>query len=152
MRKLFSILMVSTSILLAGCIPPSRSSEVYGREQTMKASMVDMGVVTALRPVRIEGTKSPVGGMGGAVIGAIGGSTIGGGRGSAVASVLGAIAGGLAGAAIEEGATTQNGVEITVRLDNNGRSLAVVQAADEVFQLGDRVRVLSNPYETRISH
>ena len=152
MRKLFSILILSTSVLLTGCIPSSRSSEVYGREQTMKASMVEMGVVTALRPVRIEGTNSPVGGMGGAVIGAIGGSTIGGGRGSAVAAVLGAIAGGLAGAAIEEGATTQNGVEITVRLDNNGRSLAVVQTADEPFKLGDRVRVLSNPYETRISH
>lgn len=152
MCKLFSILIVSTSVLLTGCIPPSRSSEVYGREQTMKASIVEMGVVTALRPVMIEGTKSPVGGIGGAAIGAIGGSTIGGGRGSAVASILGAIAGGLAGAAIEEGATAQNGVEITVRLDSNGRSLAVVQAADEPFGLGDRVRVLTNPYETRISH
>ena len=46
----------------------------------------------------------------------------------------------------------QPGLEITVQLDN-GRMLAVTQAADEPFYPGDRVRVLTG-YDgtTRVAH
>ena len=50
---------------------------------------------------------------------------------------------GLVGSAIEENATRQPGLEITVRL-NNGRMVSVTQAADEPFYRGDRVRVLTS--------
>ena len=54
--------------------------------------------------------------------------------------------------AIEENATRQPGLEITVQLDN-GRMVAVTQAADEPFYPGDRVRVLIG-YDgtTRVAH
>lgn len=45
----------------------------------------------------------------------------------------------------------QNGIEITVRLDS-GRLIAITQAADESFRVGDRVRVLSGGGTTRVSH
>jgi outer membrane lipoprotein SlyB len=57
----------------------------------------------------------------------------------------------LGGAAAEEGITRQKGVEITVKLDS-GRMLAITQAADEEFRVGDRVRVLSGSGATRVSH
>jgi outer membrane lipoprotein SlyB len=53
----------------------------------------------------------------------------------------------MAGSAIEEGVTRQRGLEITVLLDN-GRTMAVTQAADASFVAGDRVRVLTDRYGT----
>jgi outer membrane lipoprotein SlyB len=68
-----------------------------------------------------------------------------------VAAVLGAVAGGVAGSALEEGATRTPGVEVTVRLDN-GQYLAVVQAdGGEGFRAGERVRVLRDGGTTRVS-
>ena len=57
--------------------------------------------------------------------------------------MVGAFAGGLVGAGIENAATTQLGLEITVRLDS-GETIAVVQGADTVFQPGDRVELLKS--------
>jgi len=110
-----------------------------------------MGVVVAVRNVKIEGTKTPIGTGAGAVVGGLAGSEVGSGRGSVVGAVVGAVAGGLAGSAIEESATRQNGLEITVRLDS-GRTIAVTQGADEYFRPGDRVRVLSGDGVTRVTH
>ena len=70
---------------------------------------------------------------------------------AAAATVIGAVAGGLAGSAVEEGATRTPGVEVTVRLDN-GQYLAVVQAdGGEGFRAGERVRVLRDGGTTRVS-
>jgi outer membrane lipoprotein SlyB len=43
------------------------------------------------------------------------------------------------------------GFEVTVLLDS-GRYIAVVQAADEAFKPGDRVRVLGGPHSVRVTH
>ena len=60
------------------------------------------------------------------------------------------MAGGLAGAAIEEGVTRRQGVEVTVRLDN-GSYLAVVQEDEgEQFQPGEQVRLLRDGGSTRV--
>ncbi|MFC1591504.1 hypothetical protein ACFL43_03160 [Thermodesulfobacteriota bacterium] len=137
-------------LIFCGCAS-SKSGQVYTRDQTRQAQRVEAGTVVGVRTVKIEGTKSAVGAFGGAAIGGIGGSTLGGGRGSAVFAVLGAIGGGLAGAAIEEAITRQNGLEITVRMDS-GKTIAVVQKADVVFKAGERVRILSTRDTTRITY
>ncbi len=87
----------------------------------------------------------------GAVVGGIAGSEIGQGKGSAVGTVLGAVGGAVAGHAIEEATTRKGGLEITVKLEG-GRTLAVVQEADEAFRPGERVRVLSGGGVTRVTH
>ena len=93
-----------------------------------------------------------MGAVGGAALGGVAGSTIGRGRGQVAGAIGGAVLGGLAGSAIEENATRQPGLEITVQLDN-GRMVAVTQAADEPFYPGDRVRVLiGNDGTTRVAH
>jgi outer membrane lipoprotein SlyB len=107
-------------------------------------------VVESVRAVKIEGTKSVVGPAAGAVVGGVAGSTVGGGRGSVVGATVGAVLGGVGGAAAEEAITRKDGVEITVKLDS-GRILAITQAADEEFRVGDRVRVLTGGGTTRVT-
>ena len=114
---------------------------------------VEYGTIEQLRPVRIEGTKTPIGAGAGAAVGGIAGSSIRGGKTGQVMAVIGAVAGGLAGAAIEEGATRTTGVEITLQMDD-GRTIAVVQrlSPNERYGVGDRVRVISSGQATRVAH
>ncbi len=149
MKKLAVLLFASATALIAGCAGGLGSKD-YSREQARNVQEVQMGVVEAVRAVKIEGTKSVVGPAAGAVVGGVAGSTVGGGRGSVVGATVGAVLGGVGGAAAEEAVTRQDGVEITVKLDS-GRVLAITQAADEEFRVGDRVRVLTGGGVTRVT-
>ena len=123
----------------------------YSRGEARRTMVVQYGTVEAVRAVRLEGTKTPIGAGAGAAVGGIAGSGVGGGRGQAAATVIGAVVGGLAGAAAEEGVTRKPGVEVTVRLEN-GQVLAVVQEDEgEMFRPGERVRVLRDSGTTRVT-
>jgi outer membrane lipoprotein SlyB len=151
MNRTFAIaLIAASSLLLAGC-PAGLGGSDYSRSQARTVQEVQMGVVESVREVNLEGTKSPVGAGAGAVVGGVAGSTVGGGSGSIIAATVGALLGGLGGAAAEEAVTRQKGVEITIKLDS-GRMIAITQAADEEFRIGDRVRVLSGGGTTRVTH
>lgn len=151
MKKLFAFtLLAASSALLTGC-PAGLGSKDYSREQARTVQEVQMGIVESVRTVKIEGTKTPIGAGTGAVVGGVAGSTAGSGRGSVVGAAVGAVLGGLGGAAAEEAVTRQEGIEVTVRLDS-GRILAITQAADEDFRVGDRIRVLSGGGTTRVTH
>jgi outer membrane lipoprotein SlyB len=149
-RTIATALVVASSLLLAGC-PAGLGSKDYSRSQARTVQEVQMGGVAAAREVLIEATNTPIGAGAGAVVGGVAGSTVGSGRGSVVGTTVGAVLGGLGGAATEEAVTRQKGIEITVKLDS-GRMLAITQAADEAFRVGDRVRVLSGGGVTRVTH
>ncbi|AXM96128.1 glycine zipper 2TM domain-containing protein [Pseudomonas plecoglossicida] len=154
MRK--SALLVATftamSLLLGGCAS-SLTGDSYSRDEARRVQTVRMGTIEALRPVKIEGTKTPIGSGAGAIVGGVAGSSVGSGSGSIVAAVIGAVAGGLAGSAAEEGMTRTQGVEITVREDD-GSMRAYVQAVqeNEVFRVGERVRILTVDGTSRVAH
>ncbi|MCY1212081.1 Outer membrane lipoprotein SlyB [compost metagenome] len=154
MRKPVLLVASFTAVALAlgGC-QSSLTGDTYSRDEARQVQTVRMGTIESLRPVKIEGTKTPIGAGAGAVVGGIGGSTIGHGRGSAVAAVVGAVAGGLLGAAAEEGITRTQGVEITVREDD-GSMRAYVQEVqpNEVFRVGERVRIMTVNGTSRVSH
>jgi outer membrane lipoprotein SlyB len=137
---------VVCTALLTGC-PASMSSSSYTRDQARTAQTVEFGTVESVREVQIEGTKSGLGTLAGGAIGGVLGNEVGAGTGRTLATIGGGLAGAMAGSAVEEGVTRQRGLEITVRLDN-GRTMAVTQAADESFVAGDRVRVLFDRYGT----
>lgn len=128
--------------LASGCSLPSRG-DVYSRQETRQAWDVDHGEVTDVDPVTIEGRRSALGRVGGGYVGYEVGRAVGG-RGTSgdIGGAIGAVAGAVAGEAVEEGVTRQAGLQITVRLDS-GRSIAVVQAADQPFAVGERVKVFS---------
>lgn len=149
-RSLGIVAALLAAVTLAGCAS-SQSGSSYGRATTRQEMTVRLGVVESVRPVTIEGSQSAVGTLGGAAIGGIAGSNMGKGKGSSVGAVLGAVLGGVAGQAAEESMTKKEGIEVTVKLDN-GQMIAVVQEADEQFRPGDKVRVLSNGGQSRVSH
>jgi len=150
MNRTFVVAFIAAStLLLAGC-PAGLGGKDYSRSQARSVQEVQMGIVESVREVTIEGTKTPIGAGAGAVVGGVAGSTVGGGRGSVVGAAVGAVLGGVGGAAAEEAVTRQKGVEITVKLDS-GRLIAITQAADQEFRIGDRVRVLSGGGVTRVT-
>lgn len=150
MQALRWISAVFLALMLGACAS-SNSGSVYKRGEARQIQTVRTGVVESVRQVRLEGTKTPIGGGAGAVVGGVAGSSVGGGRGQIITSVLGAVVGGLAGAAAEEGLTRKDGVEITVKLDS-GNLVAVVQEADEVFAPGENVRLVESGGVTRVTH
>ena len=153
MRKSVLVVAFTTMSLLLGGCASSLTGDSYSRDEARRVQTVRMGTIEALRPVKIEGTKTPIGGGAGAVVGGVAGSAIGGGRGSIVAAVIGAVAGGLAGSAAEEGITRTQGVEVTVREDD-GSTRAYVQAVqeNEIFRVGERVRIMTVDGPSRVTH
>jgi outer membrane lipoprotein SlyB len=154
MRK--SVLLVASftamALTLGGCTS-SLTGDSYSREEARQVQTVRLGTIESLRPVKIEGTKTPIGAGAGAIVGGVGGSAIGGGRGSIVTAVIGAVAGGLIGSAAEGGLTRAQGVEITVREDD-GSMRAYVQEVqeNEIFRVGERVRIMTVNGTSRVSH
>lgn len=148
---LYATVLLAT-LAACGCAS-SLSGDSYSRDDARRVQTVRMGNVVGVRPVKIEGTKSPVGTGAGAIIGGIGGSAVGGGRGAAVATVLGAVAGGLMGSAAEEGITRTQGIEITVREDDGVMRAYVQEMNDqEFFRVGERVRILTVNGTSRVAH
>jgi outer membrane lipoprotein SlyB len=140
------------TVLLGGCTS-SLTGDTYSRDEARRVQTVRMGTIESLRPVKIEGTKTPIGAGAGAVVGGVAGSSVGGGRGSLVAAVIGAVAGGLLGSATEEGLTRAQGVEITVREDDGSTRAYVQQVQEnEVFRVGERVRIMTVDGTSRVSH
>lgn len=144
--------MALAALLVTGCAS-SLQGDTYSRAEARKPQVVYMGKIESLRPVKIEGTKTSIGSGAGAAVGGITGSSVGHGKGKYVAAVIGAVAGGMAGAAIEEGITRTQGVEITVRLDSGELRAYVQQVKEgEIFRVGDRVRILMSGGTARVSH
>jgi outer membrane lipoprotein SlyB len=153
MRKPTLLITSLAALLALGGCQSSLTGDTYSRDEARAVQTVRMGTIESLRPVKIEGTKTPIGAGAGAVVGGIGGSGLGGGRGSAVLAVIGAVAGGLLGAAAEEGLTRTQGVEITVREDD-GTMRAYVQEVEpnQVFRVGERVRIMTVNGTSRVTH
>ena len=128
------------ALVSVGCAS-SNSGNVYPRNQVRQAWTVEEGKVSGIKDVRIEGERTGLGRLGGGYVGYEVGRTVGSGRGNDVAGAVGAVAGAVAGGATEELVTRDKGLEITVDLDK-GSSIAVVQAADQQVQLGERVKIL----------
>jgi len=139
---IMSLLLLASGVLLAGCAP-STSGNVYTRDQARTSHSVYYGTILRAEPVTIEGQSSPVGTVAGGALGGVLGNAVGSGSGRSIATVAGAVAGAAAGSAIEKNATTVQGVELEVELDN-GEIILVVQEADSVYRVGDRVRVIKD--------
>jgi outer membrane lipoprotein SlyB len=128
------------ALAVAGCAAPS-SGKVYSREEARTAMTVFEGEVRDVKPIMIEGQKTWMGSAGGGWVGYELGHSVGHGTGSDIAGAVGGVAGAVAGQAVEEVATRQNGLQITVKLDD-GETIAVAQSADVAFVPGERVKVL----------
>lgn len=148
MKPVFALTL---SVLLAGCVSTPQSGSVYRNYQTQNEQSVRTGTVESVRNVTIANPDSGTGALTGAALGGLAGSQAGSGSGSAAVGILGALGGGLLGQRLESRANKRPGLEITVKLDN-GELRAITQEADEMFRPGERVRLLTNGYTTRVTH
>jgi outer membrane lipoprotein SlyB len=145
------VVVLALAGILAGCAPPPPSGNVYSPYQTMHEQSVRMGTVESVRNVTIANPETGVGTVTGGALGGLAGSEVGHGTGAAAAAIAGAVAGGLLGQHVERQGINHPGFEITVHLDN-GELRAITQLADETFRPGDRVRLVSDGYSTRVTH
>lgn len=139
--KHVAVCMLALAMLSAGCTNYSGNTS-YSGSQVRSAQTVQYGTVVSVQPVTLEEDRPAVlGTVGGGVVGGVLGNMVGGGRGKTLATIAGAALGAAGGYAGEKALTKQNGLEITVELEN-GQQLSIVQAADQQFSPGERVRVL----------
>lgn len=112
----------------------------------------DIGTVLKVRDVTIEGKRTHLGQVGGAVLGGAaaspgrGANTTGQRIGVAGASVVGAIVG----EGAEEYLTRKNAQEITVEM-KNGELVVIVQESPPEYRVGDQVHVIHGPGGARVS-
>lgn len=147
-KLLISILFVSS---LAGCAMPVPDNHTYYGGEVGQERHIRFGTVQSIRYVMIDQGRTGVGTGAGAILGGIAGSQIGHGSGSVAAAVLGAVIGGVAGQALEGQGNRVQGVELGILLDN-GQNISVTQTYDQQFMRGQRVRLLSDGYRTRVTY
>lgn len=143
------VLSLATSYL-TGCTA-APSSNRYSTTQAGTLQEVQFGTVVAVRPVMIEQNSSETGQVAGGIIGGVAGSEVGQGKGQIVGSVAGAVAGSAIGSIIDRASEAKPGLEITVKLQNE-KIVALAQIADEMFQVGDSVKILSSNGKSRVVH
>jgi outer membrane lipoprotein SlyB len=125
----------------AGCAPV-HSGSTYSRSQAGQEQRVSKGTILAMREVKVEGTDTGAGTIGGAVVGGAAGSTLGqGARANLAGAAVGAVLGAVVGAMAESRLTEATAIEFTVR-EENGATIAVVQANDQGLREGERVAIL----------
>ena len=143
------VLASGLSVAFVGCtFPSSRRTVPAGQANVLQRS--ELGVVTSVREVNIEGQKGQLGLFGG---GMLGGAAASGGKGvsGAVVRAGGAVVGAVAGQAVEEVATRMRAQEISVRLDDGGTVTVVQEVTTGLFMDGDRVRVVNGGGQARIA-
>ena len=143
-------MVLAGSLGMTGCAYNSSSPDVYTAGQAQREETVRFGTVESVRAVTISSNDGQPSGLG--ALGAVAGSAIGGGRGSIATAIIGGIAGAVAGNAVENGTAKRAGLEITVRLDNGDLRAITQSSTGEIFQAGDRVRLLSSAGVTRVTH
>lgn len=142
------ICIVTLTILtlgVTGCTSPNPYGTSYSATDARTVQEVYYGTIVKTQAVTLEasGQSNLIGSIAGAAIGGILGSKVGGGSGSDIAAIGGGLLGGYAGseAASEMGKT--NGVNLTIKFDDTGKIISIVQAVDPnvIFEVGQQVQV-----------
>src|SRR4051812_36795161 len=142
-------LVCCLSVAFVGCtFPSSRRTVPIGQANVLQRA--ELGTVTSVREVNIEGQKGQIGMYGGGLVGAAAASG-GRGVGGAVVQATGAVAGAVMGQAVEEVATRKRAQEITVRLDDGSTVTVTQESSTGLFMDGDRVRVINGGGAARIA-
>jgi outer membrane lipoprotein SlyB len=142
-------LLLALLAAISGC--STTSPDVIQRGDAQRLSQVQDATVLSVRPVKVDGSQSGVGGVAGAVAGGVAGSTVGGHREQIVVGTLGAIAGAVVGNAIERAGTSEDALEILVQLRNGDRRAIVQAKGQESFNPGDPVILVTTGGKTRVA-
>jgi outer membrane lipoprotein SlyB len=140
------VLFVVSALAFTSCARQI-SSDVYSVRQVGEISTTHMGVIKAIREVRIDQSEqldqNQVGMIGGGAAGGVMGNTIG--RGNFFATAGGAIAGAVTGSLLEKKMKQQMALEYVIEL-NNGELITVVQGLEDTLAIGQPVYVVVSPH------
>ncbi len=151
MKSQLPLLVLAGGLAVAsvGCtFPNSRRSVPAGQATVLQRS--ELGVVTSVREVNIEGQKGQLGMYGGGLIGGAAGSG-GRGVGGAIVQASSAVVGAVAGQAVEEVVTRKRAQEISIRLDDGSTVTVTQEVSTGLFMDGDRVRVINGGGQARVA-
>ncbi len=145
--------MVLACLLLLGGCANELTGYNYSASDARSVQTVSYGTITDIQMVKIDGSKSGLGLLGGAATGGVAGSSIGKGRGSLLGAIGGAIIGGIAGEAVEGAATKKQGINMFIRLCS-GKTISVVQELDKnnPIREGDPVAITQNRETVRVTY
>ena len=101
------------------------------------------GVIEAITENTVAGEGTGIGGIGGALGGAVIGKQFGKGRGSDALAILGAIGGAVAGHQVEKSVRSTKVYEVRVKMED-GSTRSMTQGSPPAWRNGDRVRVDGN--------
>ena len=101
------------------------------------------GVIEAITENTVAGAGTGIGGIGGALGGAVIGKQFGKGRGSDALAILGAIGGAVAGHQVEKSVRSTKVYEVRVKMED-GSTRSMTQSNPPAWRNGDRVRVDGN--------
>jgi outer membrane lipoprotein SlyB len=119
---------------------------------TQGSTLVQVAYVTDARDVTAIGDRnSVVGSVAGTVPGGLAGSNVGGGNGNTLDTEAGAAVGGIAGQQIGNPNTGKTITRLTVRSDTGDVHSYQIEPG-EAFRIGDRVKIINNNHNTRITH
>ena len=127
---------------LQGCTYLNSSLQVLTGPPAPVEQTIGVGTVESVHALKIGGNTGQSGSTG------LAGSN----RGSAPTGFVGGIAGAVAGNTLETGIAVKDGLEITLRLDAGNVRVITQESTGEVFQAGDRVRLLSGDNGLRVTH
>ena len=127
MKTTLFIMAVSGLAFLAPSCSQFGPQETYKEDQIGMTQEVKTGSITSITPVIINPDNTNTGTLLGAVAGGLGGSTLGGGKGSTLFAAGGALAGAAAGSQIDKAVSQTEGVRLTVRLDDEKKTISVTQ-------------------------
>ena len=148
-----SVLM-TTSLVLVGCSTSAPSGSIYKSNEALKPQEVRFAKLLSVRPVEIEtASNTNTGTLAGGAIGGVAGSQMGSGRGTeaVLGGLIGATVGAIAGSAAQKIANKESALELTVKMDDTGQIMSIVQASDETFTAGQDVRVLVQSGKYRVA-
>jgi outer membrane lipoprotein SlyB len=120
---------------------------------TQGSTLVQTAYVTDVRDVTVSSDRnSTADSVAGTVLSGQAGSNVRGGKGSTFDIGPGAIVGGIAGQQIGSSNTGKTVTRLIVRFDYNGDVYSYEIVSGETFRIGDRVKIINNNHNTRITH
>jgi outer membrane lipoprotein SlyB len=139
--------VMAVFLVAVGCAGGNQGRRTVQAGQVQRAASVSYGTILAVEEVMLESGSTALGLGGGAVAGGVLGHAVMGRSGRnrrSIGALTGAAAGATAGSIAERRLTNADGIEIEVQLDN-GEIYVVVQELDDVYKVGDLVRVFRFP-------
>ncbi|MGL4996781.1 MAG: glycine zipper 2TM domain-containing protein [Deefgea sp.] len=143
-RLILSLPALLLMLLLSACSTSPNGTAAQ------PVSKLRTGQIEHVRTIIVKDSTG-IGSIAGGVIGGIlAGNHIGQGTGSAVSGVFGALLGGFLGNQLEQQINQKTAQELTIRMQDNGERLVIVQDEPQVFLLGQTVDVISNGQTARV--